>query len=62
LKTITILLGSKNISAATLQQEVRAGGPFSEAGVRQFFERVSAAAADSTAKVIHRDKPANGSL
>ncbi len=49
------------ISGATLQQEVKAGGVFSEAGVRQFLsESLPLLQYIHGQKVIHRDiKPAN---
>ncbi|MEO0540481.1 MAG: serine/threonine-protein kinase [Cyanobacteria bacterium P01_A01_bin.105] len=49
------------ISGATLQQEVKRGGPFSEAGVRQFLcEVLPLMQYIHSSEVIHRDiKPAN---
>ncbi|MDB9526765.1 serine/threonine-protein kinase [Oscillatoria sp. CS-180] len=49
------------INGKTLQQEVRQGGPFSEAGVRQFLsEALPLIQYVHESKVIHRDiKPAN---
>ncbi|NER79440.1 MAG: protein kinase [Leptolyngbya sp. SIO1D8] len=49
------------INGKTLQQEVRQGGPFSEAGVRQFLsEALPLIQYVHDSKVIHRDiKPAN---
>ncbi|MCG8364536.1 MAG: serine/threonine-protein kinase [Pseudanabaenales cyanobacterium] len=49
------------ISGATLQQEVRRGGPFSEAGVRQFLSEILPMIQYvHSHQVIHRDiKPAN---
>ncbi|MEM8805195.1 MAG: pentapeptide repeat-containing protein [Cyanobacteria bacterium P01_G01_bin.38] len=49
------------ISGATLQQEVRRGGPFSEAGVKQFLSEILPVMQYiHSHQVIHRDiKPAN---
>ncbi|HEY9888373.1 MAG TPA: serine/threonine-protein kinase [Candidatus Obscuribacterales bacterium] len=49
------------INGKTLQQEVRQGGPFSEAGVRQFLsEALPLIQYVHDSKIIHRDiKPAN---
>ena len=49
------------INGKTLQQEVRSGGPFSEAGVKQFMtEILPLIQYVHTSEVIHRDiKPAN---
>lgn len=49
------------INGKTLQQEVRHGGPFSEAGVRQFLsEALPLIQYVHDSKIIHRDiKPAN---
>jgi serine/threonine-protein kinase len=49
------------INGKTLQQEVKQGGPFSEAGVRQFLsEALPIIQYVHNSKVIHRDiKPAN---
>jgi serine/threonine-protein kinase len=49
------------VNGRTLQQEVRSGGPFSEAGVKQFMSEVLPLVQYvHTSEVIHRDiKPAN---
>jgi len=49
------------INGKTLQQEVRSGGPFTEAGVRQFLsEALPLIQFVHESKIIHRDiKPAN---